>query len=166
MSTSDDISVPTSCEMLVSAITSISHKIMLLYSQAVFRETGLNWQDWRILRAVVALQSCRAQDICEESGLKKPHVSNGLARLEKAGHISRQTTPGNARIKIVTSTEQGKSLVQEAAPALEKINSQLALAGTDMDPAQVIEGLRSYEDELGRLVGGKPPDKPARSEGD
>jgi hypothetical protein len=61
----------TSGEMIFATIYSLSQKIMMLYSKAVLRETGLNWQDWRILRAVVSLQSCRAQDICEEIGIKK-----------------------------------------------------------------------------------------------
>lgn len=139
-------------ETLISAIHSISHKLMLLYSQVVFRQTGLNWQDWRILRAVVSLQSCRAQDICEECGLQRPHVSNGLARLEKAGHVSRQKNPENTRVKLVVSTLQGEQLVEHATPALNELNSRLSISEDEIDPKGMLRELRTYESELVRLV--------------
>lgn len=60
MAAQDDISDPATGEGLIAAIHSLSHKLMMLYSQIVYAQTGLNWQDWRILRAVVSLQSCRA----------------------------------------------------------------------------------------------------------
>ena len=152
MTTSEKIGGAPTGETLIAAIHSLSHKIMLLYSQIVFNQTGLNWQDWRILRAVVSLQSCRAMDICEESGLKKPHVSNGLARLEKAGHISRVRNPENARSKLVVCTKQGESLVNSATPVLENLSSRLALGEDELDSLSVLNELRAYESELGKMV--------------
>jgi len=139
--------------MLVAAIYALSQKIMRLYASAVARETGLNWQDWRILRAVVALQSCRAQDICAESGIKKSHVSNALARLEERGHICRIENAGDGRSKIVVSTEQGQALVARARPRLQALEARLAGGpGEAGDPKAILSGLRSYEEELDRLL--------------
>ncbi|MQY44195.1 MarR family transcriptional regulator [Epibacterium sp. SM1969] len=149
MSSQDDIREGITGEGLIAAIHSLSHKLMLLYSQIVYAQTGLNWQDWRILRAVVSLQSCRAQDICDECGLKKPHVSNGLARLEKAGHIRRTKAAENSRSKIVLSTEQGETLVEKALPILDGLNSQIS---TDPNSHKVLDELRSYQEELDRLA--------------
>lgn len=154
MATKDDIQIPVqepvAGEGLIAAIHSLSHKLMLLYSQIVYDHTGLNWQDWRILRAVVGLQSCRAQDICDECGLQKPHVSNGLARLEKAGHIKRSRNPDNSKVKLVRCTEQGETLVEKALPVLDGLNAQIkAKAG----PGEgLLEELRSYQSELDRLA--------------
>ena len=150
MSTRDDIEEPVAGEGLIAAIHSLSHKLMLLYSQIVFDQTGLNWQDWRILRAVVSLQSCRAQDICDECGLQKPHVSNGLARLEKAGHIERSRNPENAKVKVVRSTAQGESLVEKAQPVLDGFNAQIKTNGASGEG--LLEELRGYQSELDRLV--------------
>ena len=150
MSTQDDIGEPVAGEGLIAAIHSLSHKLMLLYSQIVYDQTGLNWQDWRILRAVVGLQSCRAQDICDECGLQKPHVSNGLARLEKAGHIERSRNPENAKVKVVRSTAQGASLVQKAQPVLDDLNAQISTKGTSAEG--LLEELRGYQSELDRLA--------------
>lgn len=149
MSSQDDIREGITGEGLIAAIHSLSHKLMLLYSQIVYAQTGLNWQDWRILRAVVSLQSCRAQDICDECGLKKPHVSNGLARLEKAGHIRRTKAAENSRSKIVLSTEQGETLVEKALPILDGLNSQIS---PDPNSHKVLDELRSYQEELDRLA--------------
>ena len=104
-----ELNTISSGEMLVAAIYSLSQKIMMLYSKAVFRETGLNWQDWRILRAVVALQSCRAQDICRESGIQKTHVSTALARLEEQGHISRKKTKATGEAELSKARKWGKT---------------------------------------------------------
>jgi DNA-binding MarR family transcriptional regulator len=142
----------TSGEMIFAAIYSLSQKIMMLYSKAVLRETGLNWQDWRILRAVVSLQSCRAQDICDESGIKKLHVSNGLARLEECGHISRAASKGDKRSRIVVSTQQGQNLVARAEPKLHQFEAQLSSQPDVGDPDALLSSLRSYKDELGRLL--------------
>lgn len=143
--------------MIFAAIYGLSQKIMMLYSKAVQRETGLNWQDWRILRAVVAMQSCRAQDICEESGIKKSHVSNGLARLEESGHISRLENKGDRRSRIVVSTEQGQNLVARAGPKLQAFEAELSNQGDIGDPDLLLKSLRSYKDELGRLLESKDP---------
>lgn len=150
MSTQDEMENVAPGEGLIAAIHSLSHKLMLLYSQIVFDQTGLNWQDWRILRAVVRLQSCRAQDICDECGLQSPHVSNGLARLEKAGHIERSRNPDNAKVKVVRSTAQGESLVEKAAPVLEGLNAQIETNSTIGDG--LLEELRGYQSELDRLA--------------
>lgn len=144
----------TSGEMIFAAIYSLSQKIMMLYSKAVLRETGLNWQDWRILRAVVSLQSCRAQDICKESGIKKSHVSNGLARLEECGHISRVENKHDGRSRIVISTEQGQELVARAQPKLHEFDIQLSRQPDVGDPDKLLSSLRSYKKELGRLLDG------------
>lgn len=150
MSTQDDIEEPVAGEGLIAAIHSLSHKLMLLYSQIVYDQTGLNWQDWRILRAVVGLQSCRAQEICDACGLQKPHVSNGLARLEKAGHVERSRNPENARVKVVRSTAQGASLVEKAKPVLDDLNAQISTSGVSGEG--LLEELRSYQSELDRLI--------------
>jgi DNA-binding MarR family transcriptional regulator len=150
MSTRDDIKDSMAGEGLIAAIHSLSHKLMLLYSQIVYDQTGLNWQDWRILRAVVSLQSCRAQDICDECGLQKPHVSNGLARLEKAGHIQRSRNPDNAKVKVVRSTAQGEHLVEKAKPVLEGLNAQIKT--NTVSSEGLLEELRGYQTELDRLA--------------
>ncbi|MEO1398487.1 MAG: MarR family winged helix-turn-helix transcriptional regulator [Pseudomonadota bacterium] len=141
---------PIAGEGLIAAIHSLSHKLMLLYSQIVYVQTGLNWQDWRILRAVVRLQTCRAQDICDECGLQKPHVSNGLARLEKAGHIERSRNPDNAKVKLVRSTAQGESLVEKAQPVLDGLNAQISTKATSGEG--LLKELRGYQSELDKLA--------------
>ena len=143
-------------EGLIAAIHSLSHKLMLLYSQIVFDQTGLNWQDWRILRAVVRLQSCRAQDICDECGLQRPHVSNGLARLEKAGHVERSRNPDNAKVKVVRSTAQGESLVQRAQPVLDGLNAQITTKASSGEG--LLQELQDYQSELDRLAKEAPRD--------
>jgi len=150
MSTPENIDSPVAGEGLIAAIHSLSHKLMLLYAQIVFDQTGLNWQDWRILRAVVSLQSCRAQDICEECGLQKPHVSNGLARLEKAGHIERTRSSVNNKMKLVRSTTQGTDLVQKAQPVLDDLTSQIG--SNDSTAENVLHELQGYQVQLNRLA--------------
>ena len=150
MSTPENVDSPVAGEGLIVAIHSLSHKLMLLYAQIVFDQTGLNWQDWRILRAVVSLQSCRAQDICEECGLQKPHVSNGLARLEKAGHIERTRSSANNKMKLVRSTTQGTDLVQKAQPVLDDLTSQIG--SNDSTAENVLHELQGYQLQLDRLA--------------
>lgn len=152
MPTQNDITDQHCGESLIASIHAISHKLMILYSQIVFAQTGLNWQDWRILRAVVGLQSCRAQDICDECGLKKPHVSNGLARLERAGHVMRTKNPQNTRTQLVRSTNQGEMLVERAQPVLDGFNSQIAIGASQSSGNQVLGELRNYQTALDRLA--------------
>ena len=156
MSMNEDIDTPPTGEALISAIYRVSHRIMRLYSDAVFRQTGLNFQDWRILQAVVSLQTCRAQDICDECGLQKPHISNGLARLEKAGHIARRRNPDSRRGFLVVSTEQGSSLVESAGPALADLDKRLASSSGAEAGQQVLKELAHYQEELDRLASDTP----------
>jgi DNA-binding MarR family transcriptional regulator len=153
----------TSGEMIFAAIYSLSQRIMMLYSKAVLRETGLNWQDWRILRAVVSMQSCRAQDICTESGIKKSHVSNGLARLEVCGHISRVENKVDGRSRIIMSTEQFQKLVARAQPRLQEFETQISNQPDVGDPDALLSSLMSYKKELGRLLDGDAPDQSTKA---
>lgn len=152
MATDDTPAVTGSGETLISAIFSLSQKIMRLYSNAVYQETGLNWQDWRILRAVVQLQSCRAQDICEEAGLKKAHVSAGLARLESNGHVARSEHSADGRAKTVCSTAKGQELVRRAHPALATLDEKLTTDVAELDPAVVVSQLESYREKLDSVL--------------
>jgi DNA-binding MarR family transcriptional regulator len=138
-------------DSLIGAIYALSQKIMRLYLNAVVRETGLNWQDWRILRAAVELQTCRAQDISSESGLQKTHVSTGLSRLEKLGHIKRVSNPDHARNKLIISTEKGHELVQSASPVLDELESTLAAANDDNEGKALLRSLQEYEEHLGKM---------------
>ena len=159
MTTEDTPTAAGSGEALISAIFSLSQKIMRLYSNAVYQETGLNWQDWRILRAVVQLQSCRAQDICEEAGLKKAHVSAGLARLESIGHVERSDHSLDGRAKIVSSTVQGQELVRRAHPAIVTLDEKLAADAAALDPAVVVSQLESYRERLDSVLDNRRDDQ-------
>lgn len=60
--------------------------------------------------------------------------------------------PENARSKLVVSTEQGISLVHTAEPILEGFNSRLGASEDDLGPESVLNELRSFESELGKLA--------------
>lgn len=80
----------------------------------------LTEQQWRVLRALAAAEApVRIGELAEHTFLLGPSLSRILANLESRGVIERTKAAHDQRASTVVLNEQGRTLVQDIAPASE-----------------------------------------------
>ena len=67
---------------------------------------------WMLLRHVYRVETSTIGDLAEKFGVRPSTVSQMADRLEKSDLIRRVSNPTDARIKLVSLTAKGQSLIQ------------------------------------------------------
>lgn len=67
---------------------------------------------WMLLRHVYRVETSTIGDLAEKFGVRPSTVSQMADRLEKSDLIRRVSNPADARIKLVSLTAKGQSLIQ------------------------------------------------------
>ena len=82
------------------------------------QELGLSGADYEILAVLSSHDGDRmaARDLCNTLRWEKSRVSHQVRRMEKAGLISRETNPDDARSTMVCLLPAGRAAIEKAAP--------------------------------------------------
>lgn len=78
-------------------------------------------------------------EICAEAGSRPSTITSVLDRLERRGHITRATRPGDRRVVVVELTSSGRQAADTIRGALASVEAQ-ALDGL---PAEAIAGFHA-----------------------
>ncbi len=87
----------------------------------VLAEFKLSNQQWRILRLLYDRGPSGVSQIAEECVLMQPSVVKMIPRLEAQGLVTRQKVEGDRRRTDVAITAQGRGLVEQILPRLDRI---------------------------------------------
>jgi homoprotocatechuate degradation regulator HpaR len=85
------------------------------------RNHGLTEQQWRILRALAAIDTVEVTELARMAFLLGPSLSRILRDLETRGLIERRTAEADQRRSRVSISPKGVKLMAEVAPASEAI---------------------------------------------
>jgi homoprotocatechuate degradation regulator HpaR len=85
------------------------------------RQHGLTEQQWRILRALVAIDTVEATELARTAFLLGPSLSRILRDLETRRLIERKAAKTDLRRAMVSISEKGLKLMERVAPASEEI---------------------------------------------
>jgi DNA-binding MarR family transcriptional regulator len=96
----------------------------------------------------------RVLKLAEAVQWEKSRLSHHLARMQRRGLVDRQDCPGDARGAFVLLTEQGRTAVEEAAPA--HVAAVRTLLFDQLDPGQVDAFRAITDDVLGGPLGAGP----------
>ena len=82
------------------------------------QESGLSGADYEILAVLSSHDGDRmpARDLCNTLRWEKSRVSHQVRRMEKAGLISREPNPDDARSTMVCLLPAGRAAIENAAP--------------------------------------------------
>lgn len=89
------------------------------------RAHGLTEQQWRILRALSAIDSIEVTDLAHVAYLLGPSLSRILRDLESRRLIERKTVKSDLRRGTVSITAKGLKLIEAVAPHSEAIYAEM-----------------------------------------
>jgi homoprotocatechuate degradation regulator HpaR len=115
------------------------------------RRHGLTEQQWRILRALAAVEASEVTELARTAFLLGPSLSRILRDLEARGLIERRTAKSDLRRGVVSISEKGLELMEAVAPSSEAIYAAISRCYGARKLLELQERLRALEASLASL---------------
>ena len=117
------------------------------------REHGLTEQQWRILRALAAIEAAEVTELARTAFLLGPSLSRILRDLEARNLIERRTAKTDQRRSMVSISREGVKLMASVAPSSEAIYAEITQRFGARKLAELQEMLGELEESLAGLDG-------------
>jgi len=115
------------------------------------RNHGLTEQQWRILRALGAVDEIEVTELARVAFLLGPSLSRILRDLEARQLIERRTAKADLRRGVVSISARGLKLIEAVAPTSEAIYSAITKRYGARNLAELQEMLGRLESSLSEL---------------
>jgi homoprotocatechuate degradation regulator HpaR len=115
------------------------------------RRHGLTEQQWRILRALAAVEAREVTELARTAFLLGPSLSRILRDLEARGLIERRAAKSDLRRGVVSISEKGLELMEAVAPSSEAIYAAISRCYGARKLLELQERLRALEASLASL---------------
>ena len=115
------------------------------------REHGLTEQQWRILRALAAVDTIEVTELARTAFLLGPSLSRILRDLEMRRLIERKAAKTDLRRGMVSISEKGLKLMERVAPTSEEIYTAIARRFGTRRLAELQDMLGELEQSLAGL---------------
>jgi homoprotocatechuate degradation regulator HpaR len=122
------------------------------------RQHGLTEQQWRILRALAAIDAIEVTELARTAFLLGPSLSRILRDLEARRLIERKTAKTDLRRGVVSISEKGVRLMEVVAPSSEAIYTEITRRYGAKKLAELQEMLGALEASLADLNAGAGTD--------
>ena len=117
------------------------------------RDHGLTEQQWRILRALTAVEAIEVTELARVAFLLGPSLSRILRDLEARHLIERRTAKADLRRAVVSISAKGLKLIAAVAPSSEAIYAAMTKRYGARKLAELQDMLRALESSLAELPG-------------
>ena len=124
------------------------------------REHGLTEQQWRILRALAAIEAAEVTELARTAFLLGPSLSRILRDLEARNLIERRTAKTDQRRSMVSISKEGVKLMASVAPSSEATYAEI----TQRFGARRLAELQEMLGELERSLAGLGASEEASAE--
>jgi len=115
------------------------------------REHGLTEQQWRILRALAAIEAIEVTELARTAFLLGPSLSRILRDLEARNLIERRTAKADQRRSMVSISKEGVKLMASVAPNSEAIYAEITRRFGARKLSELQEMLGELEQSLAGL---------------
>jgi homoprotocatechuate degradation regulator HpaR len=115
------------------------------------RKHGLTEQQWRILRALAAIEAAEVTELARTAFLLGPSLSRILRDLEARDLIERKTAKADQRRSMVSISEKGVKLMASVAPFSEAIYAEITRRYGARKLSELQEMLGDLEQSLAEL---------------
>jgi homoprotocatechuate degradation regulator HpaR len=120
------------------------------------RDHGLTEQQWRILRALTAIDAIEVTELARVAFLLGPSLSRILRDLEARQLIERRIAKADLRRGVVSISAKGMKLIEAVAPSSEAIYAAITRRYGARQLAELQDMLHALERSLSELrVGGE-----------
>jgi homoprotocatechuate degradation regulator HpaR len=115
------------------------------------RSHGLTEQQWRILRALTAVDAIEVTELARVAFLLGPSLSRILRDLEARHLIERRVARADLRRAMVSISKKGLKLIEAVAPSSEAIYAAMTRRYGARKLAELQDMLHALEDSLADL---------------
>jgi homoprotocatechuate degradation regulator HpaR len=115
------------------------------------RHHGLTEQQWRILRALTAVEAIEVTELARVAFLLGPSLSRILRDLEARHLIERRTPEADLRRGVVSISAKGLKLIEAVAPTSETIYAAITKIYGARKLSQLQDMLNALENSLSGL---------------
>src|ERR1700739_5149114 len=122
------------------------------------RDHGLTEQQWRILRALTAVDTIEVTELARVAFLLGPALSPLLRDLEARHLIERRVAKADLRRAMVSISAKGLKLIEAVAPSSEAIYAAMTKRYGARKLAELQEMLHALESSLADLPAGGDED--------
>src|ERR1700710_4454 len=120
------------------------------------RQHGLTEQQWRILRALAAVDAIEGTELARVAFLLGPSLSRILRDLEARHLIERKVAKTDLRRAVVSISAKGLKLIEAVAPSSEAIYAAMTRRYGARKLADLQDMLAALERSLSALPGAGP----------
>jgi homoprotocatechuate degradation regulator HpaR len=117
------------------------------------RNHGLTEQQWRILRALTAVETIEVTELARMAFLLGPSLSRILRDLEARQLIERKTAAADQRRAVVSISPKGLKLIEAVAPTSEAIYAEITRRFGARRLSELQEMLAALEQGLADMAG-------------
>jgi len=125
-----------------------AREAVMRHFRVSLRSHQLTEQQWRILRALSAVESLEVTELARSAYLLGPSLSRILRDLEQRGLITRRAVKADLRRGVVSISEAGLALIEVVAPSSEAIYAEITRRYGVEKLAALQEMLRELEASL------------------
>ena len=115
------------------------------------RDHGLTEQQWRILRALAAVETIEVTELARTAFLLGPSLSRILRDLEARQLIERRLAKADLRRSVVSISAKGLKLMEAVAPSSEAIYAAMTKRYGARKLAELQDMLHALEHSLSQL---------------
>jgi homoprotocatechuate degradation regulator HpaR len=122
------------------------------------RSHGLTEQQWRILRALTAVDAIEVTELARMAFLLGPSLSRILRDLESRQLVERKTAEVDQRRAVVSISAKGLKLIEAVAPTSEAIYAEITRRFGARRLSELQEMLAALEQSLADMEGADSDD--------
>lgn len=131
------------------AILMRAREAVMTHVRPVLRAYDMTEPQWRVLRTLASIEEIEVTQLAEMVFLLPSSLSRILKDLIERGLIQRRTSQADLRKGLVSISDKGLALIEDAAPETVKVSAEIErLYGTDrLD--RLIRMLEELEEAVG-----------------
>jgi DNA-binding MarR family transcriptional regulator len=118
-------------KFLPSRLTVLSNRLTRRAARFLTERFKLSASEWRTMAVLGQQGAMSVNAVIAQTAMDKVRVSRGVAKLLKAGLITRDADPRDRRHAILGLTAAGRELFEQIVPLIQDAEAELMAALTD-----------------------------------
>jgi homoprotocatechuate degradation regulator HpaR len=125
-----------------------AREAVMQHFRASLRHHNLTEQQWRVLRAVNAVDEIKVTDLARRTFLRGPSLTRILRDLDARRLIERRASNTDLRSGLISISPNGEKIIDVVGPESEAIYAEIARRIGDPELIRLQELLKRLEQEL------------------
>jgi DNA-binding MarR family transcriptional regulator len=132
-------------------LTVLSNRLTRRVARFYGERFKLTAPEWRTMAVLGQSGAMTANNVITQTTMDKVRVSRAVAKLLKAGYITRDADPNDRRRAILDLTPKGMEIYRQIVPLIQEIEAEILAILSQSDRSVLDSALTRIETYLGDL---------------